>query len=118
MRGQRINYRLQFSIHRFRKLMNCQPNAVIGDAVLGKVVRAYLLAAVPTADHGLALFSQCFLLLLHLDFVEPGAQHAHALLAVLDLRFLVLATHDRVCWNVGDADGRISRVHRLPARTR
>ena len=90
---------------------------MIGEAVLREVIGANLLAAVSRAHHGLALFSESLLLLFHLDFVEAGAQDAHAFLAILDLRLFVLAADNCVGGNVRDAHGGVGCVHRLPART-
>src|SRR5229473_7604394 len=89
VRAQGFNQRLQLPVHHFGQLMNGQPDAMVGHAVLGEVVGADLLAAVAASDHGLALFGQGFLLLLHFDFVQPRTQHPHAFFAVLDLRFFI-----------------------------
>src|SRR5215469_7611184 len=117
MGNQSIEERLYLSIHDRIKLVNRESDAVIAQAVLREVVGPDLLAAVSGLDHGAALFGQGFLLLFHLDLVEAGAQHAHAFFTVLDLRFLVLATHHRVGRNVGDTHGGISCIHRLSSRT-
>ena len=93
--------------------MNGKTDAVISEAVLGKVIGADLFAAVARADHSLALLGQGLLLLLHLDFVEPRTQHAHTFFAVFDLRFFILAAHDRIGGKVRDADSRVSSIHRL-----
>src|SRR5437773_12348509 len=95
--------------------MNGESNAMIGDAVLWEVVSANLLAAVAAAHHRLPFFCQRLLLLLHLDLIQPRAQHPHAFLAVLDLRLLILATDDRVGRNMSDAHSRIRCIDRLPA---
>src|SRR4051812_41610371 len=97
--------------------MNGQPDAVIGHAVLREIVSADLLAAVAGTDLRLTLFRHRGGLPLLLDLVQTRSQHAHTFFAVLDLRLLVLAADDRTGWDVRDADGRISRVDRLPART-
>src|ERR1700736_6335634 len=95
--------------------MNRQADAMVGDAILREVVGADFFAAVAGTDHGLALFGQSFLLLLHFELVEPRAQNAHPLFAVLDLRFLVLATDYGVRGNMRDADRRVRRVDGLAA---
>src|SRR5262249_34438925 len=87
----------------------------VGDAVLREVVGADLFTAVSAADHRLALFGERVLLLLHLDFVKARTQHAHGFLAVLDLRFLVLAADNGISRNMRDAHGGVRRVHRLAA---
>src|SRR5579862_2456473 len=115
---ERVDDGLEFAVHYVGELVDRETDTVVGDAVLREVVGADLLAAVAGADHGFAFFGQSFLLLLHLDFIEARTQDPHALLAVLDLRFFVLAADDRVGWDVRDAHGGIGRVHRLPARAR
>src|ERR1700722_10422982 len=114
MRNEGIDGRLQLAFHHFGELMISKPDAVVGKPVLRKVVSADLLAAIATAHLLLTFFGQSLLLLFHFDFVKPGTQHTHRLLAILDLRFFVLAAHYCVCRQVSDADGRVSRVHRLP----
>src|SRR5262249_7933293 len=99
----------------FGELVNGEANAVIGDTVLREIVGANFLATVSAPDHGFTFFRQCILLLLHLDFVQAGAQHAHGFLAILNLGLLVLAADHRVGWNVGDTHGGVSRVDRLSA---
>src|SRR6266481_4506231 len=78
---QRVDNGLELAIHHIGELVNCEADAVVGDAVLREVVGADLLAAVAAADHRFALFCQGFLLLLHFDFVQARAQDAHALFA-------------------------------------
>jgi hypothetical protein len=56
-------------------------------------------------------------LLVQLQFVEAGLEHAHGRGAVLDLRALVLAGDDEAARDVGDAHGRVGRVDALAART-
>ena len=55
------------------------------------------------------------LLLLALELVEPGAEDAHRLLPVLELRLLVLHRDDDARRQVGDAHGRVGRVDALAA---
>ena len=67
----------------------------------------------PTCSlRSLAIASCC---LLHLDFVEPGAQHLHRLRAVLDLRLFVLLRDDDAGRDVRDAHGGVGRVDALAA---
>src|SRR5215831_19108066 len=98
--------------------MDGEADAVICQAVLREVVGADLLAAVAGLYHRASLFGERFLLLLHLDLVQTGPEHAHAFFAVLDLGFFVLATDHGVGRNVRDADGGVRRIHRLTARAR
>ena len=85
VRDERVNNWLQLAVHDLAELMQRQSDAVISYAILREVVGADFLAAIAAADHGFALFGQRLLLLLHLHFVEAGAQHAHPFFAVLDL---------------------------------
>src|SRR5438477_8671315 len=114
MRRQRFDKRLELAIHDGIELVDSEPDPVIGEPVLREVIGSDLLAAIARLDHRSALFRQCFLLLLHLNLVQASPQHAHALFPVLNLRFLVLATHHRVGWNVRDPYRRIGGIHRLP----
>src|SRR3954465_6383710 len=63
-------------------------DAVVGHPVLREVVGADLLRARPGADLRLALRGQLGLLRCELHLVEPRAQYAHRLLAVLKLGLL------------------------------
>src|SRR6266567_6263357 len=56
-------------------------------------------------------------LLLHLEFIELRAQHAHGALAVFVLRTLILTTRDQTRRDVCNAHRRISGVHMLSALT-
>src|SRR5438270_12906156 len=47
MRYQRIHQRSQLSVHHLLQLMNGQPDAVVGHAVLRKVVRPIFFAVIP-----------------------------------------------------------------------
>src|SRR5258706_9334066 len=115
---KRLDDRLQLPVHHLLQLVHGQANTMVGHAVLGEIVGADLLAAVAAAHLLLALLGQGLLLPLHLYFIKTGAQYAHSLLTVLDLRFLVLATHHRIGWDVRDADSRVRRIHRLSAGSR
>src|SRR5579871_63272 len=116
--SQRIDDGLEFAIHHLDQLVERKANAVIGYAVLRKVVRADLFAAIAAANHGLAFFCQGLLLLFHFDFVETRAQDAHGLFTILDLRLLVLAAYDRVRRQVRDSYCRVGGIHRLATRSR
>src|SRR5437016_11739519 len=92
-----------------------QPDAVIGHSILRKIIGPDFFAAVACADHCFTFFSQRLLLFLHFDFVKPRAQYAHRFLTVLNLRFFVLATHDRISWDMCDAHGGVGRIDGLAA---
>ena len=96
--GERFDDRVQLAVHHEIQLMQREPDAVIGDAILREVVGADLLAAVARAHHAAALGAQRGLLLLQLHLVEPRTQHALGLGAILDLRFFVLAGDHQARW--------------------
>ena len=73
-------------VRMFPKLVD----AVIGDAVLGKVVGANLLRAIAGADLAAAQRTHRFLRLAALVIEEHRAQHLHRPLAILQLRALLL----------------------------
>ena len=93
-------------------------DAVVGHAPLGEVVGPDLLRALAGADLGAPVGGQLGLLLGDLGLVEPRAQDLERALAVLQLRLLVLHRDDDAGRLVRDADGRVGRVDRLPARAR
>ena len=88
---------------------------MIGDAALREVVGADLLGSLAGAHLAAAILRDGFLLLAHLDLVEPRAQHLHRLRAILDLRLLVLLRDDQPGRQVRDSDRRVRRVHALAA---
>ena len=100
------------------ELMERQPDAVIGEAVLGKVVGANLLATLASADHRVALLGDGLALLLLLHLEQAAAQHLQGPLPVLDLRLLVLAGNDQARRQMSDAHGGVGSVDRLAAGTR
>ena len=85
-------------------------------AVLGEVVGADLLGALAGADLRAPRRGLLGLLPLALGLEQPGAQHAHRLRLVLELRFLVLHRDDDPCRHVRDPHRRVGRVHALAAR--
>src|SRR5207302_5822375 len=67
-----------------------EPDAVVGDAVLREVVGADLLGPLAGADLRAALGGELGLLRGELALVKARAEYAQRLLAVLELRLLVL----------------------------
>src|SRR5215467_9415910 len=107
--------RLQITIDHAVNVANFGLGAMILDqAVWLQHIRPDLRAKVDI-QLGFFYFLRRLALLLHLEFVEFGAQHAHGALAVLVLRALVLATGDNAGGNVRDAYRGIGRVHVLAA---
>src|SRR5690606_22399756 len=117
-RDARVDDGLEGAVHHLVEVVRLEPRAVVGDAVLGEVVRADPLGAVHAADLALARVGGLRRELLLLLREQAGAQHAHGGLAVLQLRLLVLHRHDDAGRQVRDAHGRVGRVDRLPARAR
>ena len=91
---------------------------MVGDAALAVVVGADLLGAIAGADLRAAVGGQLGLLLGQRLLVQARAQHAHRLLAVLQLALLVLHRDDDAAGLVGDAHRRVGRVDRLAAGAR
>ena len=98
--------------------MHRQLDPVVGEAVLGEVVRADLLRALAGSDLRATGRVELRALLLELALVEARAQDAHRLVLVLKLRLLVLHRDDDAGRHVRDPHGGVGRVDRLPARAR
>src|SRR5947208_15580742 len=79
VRHQGLDDWLQLAADHFLQLMDGQPNAVVGDAVLRAIVRAYLFAAIARTYHRFALSRPPLLLLLHPSFLTSGTQNRHGL---------------------------------------
>src|SRR5207253_1585826 len=92
-------------------------DAVVGDAILRIVVGADLLRARTRPHLGEPRRGLLGRLPLALGLVEARAQDSHRLVAVLQLRALVLHRDDDPGREVRDPHGRVRRVHRLTART-
>ena len=90
-----IDQRIDITAHNLIELMERHSDAVIGDAILFEIVGANLLGAIAGADLRAALGRNRILLLLRLHLEKSRSQHAHRLLAVLDLRLLVLHRYDQ-----------------------
>src|SRR5207253_6723267 len=88
---QRLDEQVEIAVEHALQLMQREVDAVVGHPGLRIVVRADLLAAVAAAHHGAPGLLELRLSLRLFLVVEAGAQHAHRLGAVLDLRLLVLA---------------------------
>src|SRR6266536_2129140 len=93
-----------------------QPDAVVGHPVLREVVGADALGAVQRADLRAALGRELSLLLGDGPVEQAGAEHAQGLLAVLDLRLLVLHGDDDPGGQVGHAHRRVGGVDGLATR--
>ena len=67
------------------QVVNGKADAMVGDAVLGEVIGAHFLGAVPRSDLGAAGLGYLFLLLPVFDVVEPGPDDGHGFGLVLEL---------------------------------
>ena len=90
---------------------------MVGQPRLREVVGPNPLGAVAGADHTLARRGDLGVLFLLGALQQPRTQDFQGLGLVLVLRFFVLATHDQIARQVGDAHRGIGRVHALPAGT-
>src|SRR5215469_14251872 len=97
--------------------MEREADAVISDAILRKVVGSDLFAAVAGANHATALGAHGGLLFLKLHLIEPGAEDAFGLGAILDLRFFILAGNHQAGGQVSEPDRGVRRVDGLPSGT-
>ena len=95
-----------------------EADAVVGDPVLLEVVGADLLAAAATADLRAALGRRLGVALPLGQLEQPGAQHLHRPIAVLQLAALVLHRDHDAGRDVRDAHRRVGGVDALPARLR
>ena len=95
-----------------------QLDPVVGDPALREVVGADLLGALAGPDLRAALGRDLRLLVGDRLLEQARAQHPHRLVAVLQLRLLVLHRDHDPARLVGDPDRRVGRVDRLPARPR
>ena len=115
MGAERADELVEIALDDAIELVEREPDAVIGDAVLRVVVGADLLRALARADHAAALGADGGVLLLALDVEQAAAQDLHRLRLVLELRALVLALDDHARRHVHDLDGAVRRVDALPA---
>ena len=99
------------------QVVQVEPDAMVGQPVLGEVVGPDLLGSLARADHAPSQRRLDLGGLGPLAIEEPAAQDGHRLGLVLDLALLVLDGDDDAAGHVGDADGRVGRVDRLPAVT-
>src|SRR5204863_7311708 len=113
--AKRVSAAVELPLENAIEAVHGELDAVIGDAVLGEVVRPDLLGALAGAD---LRPPRCRLfrgLLLALELVEARAQDAQRLRLVLELRFLVLHGDHEPGRQVRDADGAVRGVDALAA---
>src|SRR5438105_2720026 len=95
--------------------MQRHAHAMVSHPVLWKIVRSNLFASLAGTDLCFSGLSDFRVLLFPLGIDDPGSERTHGLIAILQLRTLVLATHDHTGGNMGDAHGGFGRVHTLTA---
>ena len=105
----------QVAVEDLVEVVGGELDPVVGDPALREVVGADLLRALAGADLRAAVGGDLGPLLLERALVEARAQDPHRLVAVLQLRLLVLHRDDDPGRLVGDPDRRVGRVDRLPA---
>src|SRR4030095_4410469 len=105
-------------VHDIPQIVLSQSDAVIGQAILRKIVGPNFFAAISAANLAATIFSDGLLLLLKRQVVQSGAQDSKRLRAILDLRFLVLARRHTAGGKGGGTPRKGLRVHRLAARAR
>ena len=91
---QRRDKFVEVALHGLIELVQRQVDAVVGHAVLRKVVRANPLAAISRADLQLALRGAGIVQFLRPLFEQPAAQDPHGAGLVLVLALFILAFDD------------------------
>src|SRR5262249_48195733 len=99
------------------ELVQGEPDAMIGDAVLWEVVGADLFRAFAAPDHAAALVANFGGLALALEMEEPALQHLERSSLVFDLAALVLAFDDQARRDMRDLNRGVGGVDPLPARS-
>ena len=113
--SERLGELVQLAAEDPVELVHRELDPVVGEPVLGEVVGADLLGALAAADLRAARRVELGPLALELALVEAGAEDAHRLVLVLELRLLVLHRDDDAGRQVRDPHGGVGRVHGLAA---
>src|SRR5947207_118777 len=109
------NHFLEVAFHKPIQIVKSKPGAVVGNAVLRKVVSADFFFAATRSDLTPAMgriFLRFFTLF---GFEQTRAQNIERFLLVLLLAPSVLAADDCTLWNMQNLHCGISRVHALAA---
>src|SRR5688572_2503000 len=112
----RAHQLLEIAVDDAVQLVQREPDAVVGDAVLREVVGADLLRTFAGAHHAAAFVADLVLLLLELQVEQAATQHLERARLVLDLTAFVLTLDDHAGGQVRDLHGAVRGVDRLPAR--
>src|ERR1044072_3738089 len=90
-------------------------DAVVGDAVLGKIVGTDFFAAVTRADEVTSVGAELGVFFIDFGLEQAGAQDTHSFVFIFGLGFFVLVGDDQAGRQVGDAHGRVGGVNALAA---
>src|SRR5688572_19581932 len=74
---ERISHRLHVARDDLVELVEREPDAMIGDPVLRKVIRANALAAIATANERLTGIGPLLIFALAIEVVQPRLEHAN-----------------------------------------
>src|SRR5580658_10198677 len=115
VRHERFDDTVQLAVDEGGKIVQSQFNAMIGHAILRKVVGANAFVAFAGADLFLAPSRVLGVLLGNFDFQETRAQDGHGLDFVFLLRTLVGAADDHAGGFVNDLHGGVGSIDALTA---
>src|SRR5947207_6433813 len=115
---QRLRQLRKVAIHDVVDLVEGEPDAMVGDPSLRKVVSADALGTIARADQGFARRSFLRLLLAPLLVFDARRKHCERLFLVLVLRACVLTLHDDPGRQVRDPHRGVGLVDMLAAGTR
>ncbi len=103
------------ALQNLRKLVQGEPDTMIGDAALRKIIGADAFGTIPAPHQPAPLRRARGIQLLALHVEQAGAQHLHRAGAISVLRALVLNENHDAARKVGDAHGGLGLVHVLAA---
>src|SRR5688572_23734870 len=113
LRLQSLDKFVEIAFKHLFQLMQRHPDAMICYTILREIVGANLLASLARAHLSLAILCDFRFLPLPLRLDNSGPQGPHRLVAILQLRPFVLATHHHTGRNMGDPHRRFRRIDAL-----
>src|SRR5690606_2526871 len=108
--SHRIDQLVEVTLNHPIELVQSQPNAVIGQAVLREVVGTDLLGAITGLDHRAAFVANRVRLFALFQLEQAASQNLQTLGLVLDLTALVLAANAHAGGQVSDLYGAVGGV--------
>ena len=117
MAHKRFDDRIEVAFDKGREIVKRDFDAMIGHAVLGKIVGADFLAAFAGADLGAALGRVTRIFLANFAFEQPRAEDGEGARFVLLLRALIGATDNEPGRFMDDLNGGVGCVDALAAGT-